>query len=326
MPAPVVVGPTPLVADLQLTRPDRRPPLLTTQTPGPNVLRVVFNEGLTAATLAPLPASDPARTPATEAVQLADAGRSVLLYKSPGLADGRYLLKATDSSGNVARDTLAVRFPVPGTAARKAPALLAYTIEGNPRSVYRQGRVRLQFPVPMVPVAGRPVGTLIEDSVRRRPLRLPADGTFNAARTELTVILNTQAKTRVELVIDSTALLPVTGQALRWPRRPVRFEPSEVDPDGTLFGTIKTERKSFALQLLNDKYEVVQALASPTGKYRFEHVPPGKYRLRVLIDTNGDDRWEGGNPDLRTPTEPVFLNPKVLQMRSNFEIEETVTF
>lgn len=322
LPAPVMVGPTPLVADLQLTRPDRRPPLLITQTPGPNVLRVVFNEGLTTATLAPLPAADPA----PEAVQLADAGRSVLLYKSPGLADGRYLLKATDSSGNVAHDTLAVRFPVPGTAARKAPALLAYTVEGNPRSVYRQGRVRLQFPVPMVPVAGRPVGTLIEDSVRRRPLRLPADGTFNAARIELTVMLNTQAKTRVELVIDSTALLPVTGQALRWPRRPVRFEPGEVDPDGTLFGTIKTERKSFALQLLNDKYEVVQALASPTGKYRFEHVPPGKYRLRVLIDANGDGRWEGGNPDLRTPAEPVFLNPKVLQMRSNFEIEETVTF
>ncbi|WP_140468873.1 Ig-like domain-containing protein [Hymenobacter nivis] len=326
LPAPVAVGPTPLVADLQLTRPDRRPPLLTTQTPGPTALRIAFNEGLATAALAPLPAPDPARTPAPEAVQLTDGGRNLLLFKSAGLADGRYLLTATDSSGNVARDTLAVRFPVPGANARKAPEAVAYTVEGNPRSVYRQGRVRLQFPVPMLAVAGRPVGTLVEDSVRRRPLRLPADATFNAARTELTVMLNTQAKNRVELVIDSTALLPVTGQALRWPRRPLRFELGEVDPDGTLFGTIKTERKSFVLQLLNDKYEVVQALASPVGKYRFEHVPPGKYRLRVLVDANGDGRWQGGNPDLITAPEPVVLLPKVVQLRSNFEIEEPVAF
>ena len=324
LPGPVTVGPTPVTADLQLTAPDRRPPLLTTQQPGPTQLRVSFNEGLTAAALAPLP-PDPARTPAPEAVQLADGGRNVLLFKSPGLADGRYLLTATDSSGNAAHDTLSVRFPVPAAAARKAAAPPAYTAEGSPRSVYRQGVVRFQFAVPMVLAAGRPVGTLVEDSVKRRPLRLPADATLNAAHTQLTVLLNTQAKTRVEIALDSTALLPVTGQALRWPR-PLRLAVTEVDPNGTLLGTIQTKATSFDLQLLNDKYEVVQTLPSPKGRYRFEHVAPGKYRLRALIDANGDGHWRGGNPDLRTPAEPVYLYPKVLQLRSNFEIVENLAF
>ncbi|MFD1467983.1 Ig-like domain-containing protein [Hymenobacter caeli] len=324
LPGPITIGPAPLTADLQLTHPDRRPPLLTTQVPGPTQLRLAFNEGLAAAALAPLP-PDPARTPAPEAVQLADLGHNVLLFKSGGLADGRYLLTATDSSGNVAHDTLSVRFPVPAASARKTVAALAYTLEGSPRSVYRQGQVRFQFPVPMVPVAGRPVGTLVEDSVKRRPLLVPADAVFNPAHTQLTLTLNTKAKARVELVLDSTALVPVTGQPLRWPR-PARLIVTEVDPSGTLLGTIKTTATHFDLQLLNDKYEVVQTLAAPRGRYRFEHVAPGKYRLRALIDANGDGHWRGGNPDLRTPAEPVYLYPKVIQMRSNFEFEENLEF
>ncbi len=325
LPGPITVGPTPVTADLQLTHPDRRPPLLTTQVPGPTQLRVSFNEGLTAAALAPLP-PDPARTPAPEAVQLADAGRSVLLFKSPGLADGRYLLTATDSSGNAVRDTLNVRFPVPAAAARKAAAPgPAYSVEGSPRGVYRQGQVRFQFAVPMVLAAGRPVGTLVEDSVKRRPLLVPADATFNPAHTQLTVSLNTKALNRVEIALDSTALRPVTGQAQRWPR-PLRLPLTEVDPNGTLLGTIQTKQAHFILQLLNEKYEVAQTLPAPKGRYRFEHIAPGKYRLRALLDANGDGHWSGGNPDLRTPAEPVYLDPKVLQLRSNFEIEENLTF
>ena len=322
---PVTIGSAPITADLLLTQPDRRPPLLTTQVPGPTQLRATFNEGLAAASLAPLP-PDPAHTPAPEAVQLADGGHSVLLFKSPGLTDGRYLLTATDSSGNVAHDTLSVRFPVPAAAARKAPtAGPAYTVEGAPHSAFRQGLVRFQFAVPMVLVAGRPVGTLVEDSLKRRPLLMPADAVLNPAHTQLTVALNTQAKTRVEIGLDSTALLPVTGQLLRWPR-PLRLAITEVDPNGTLLGTIQTKAARFNLQLLNEKFELIQTLPSPKGRYRFGHLAPGKYRLRVLFDADGDGHWRGGSPDLRTPAEPVYLAPKVLQMRSNFEIEENLVF
>ena len=52
-------------------------------------------------------------------------------------------------------------------------------------------------------------------------------------------------------------------------------------------------------------------------------------RARALIrqfDADGDGHWRGGSPDLRTPAEPVYLAPKVLQMRSNFEIEENLVF
>ena len=214
---------------------------------------------------------------------------------------------------------------MPAGARTAAPPTPAYTVEGAPRSVFRQGQVRFQFAAPMVLVAGKPVGTLVEDSVKRRPLLVPADAVFNPAHTQLTVTLNTKAKTRVELALDTTALLPVTAQPLRWPR-PLRLLVTDTDPGGTLYGTVQTTQKHFDLQLLDEKYAVVQTLASPKGRYRFEHVVPGKYRLRALIDANGDGHWRGGSPDLRTPAEPVYLDPKVLQLRSNFELEENLAF
>ena len=323
LPAPITIGEGKAPVALALTQPDRRPPLLASQQPSATALRLSFNEGLRAATLATLPATTPAAGAVSDAVLLADRGRSVFIFKTPQLTDGRYLLTATDSTGNTTRDTLNVRFPVP-TAARKAAPQPLYTVEGSPRSVYRQGQVQFRFQVPVRLAAGKPFGTLVEDSVRRKPLSLPANGSLSADRTLLTVQLDTKAKTRVDLLLDSTAVTAVTGQSLRL--RPLRLALSEEAATGTLSGKLTTKEPRFELQLLDDKLQVVQSLASPKGSYKFDNVPPGSYRLRALIDRNGDGRWNGGDPNLLVPAEPVYLHPKPLQLRANWEVEEPLSF
>ena len=69
--------------------------------------------------------------------------------------------------------------------------------------------------MPVRLATGKPFGTLVEDSLKRRPLRLPADGTLSPDRTLLTVRFNTKAKNRLEIVLDSTAITAITGQPLR---------------------------------------------------------------------------------------------------------------
>jgi hypothetical protein len=326
LPAPVAVTDTTGPRTLLLVRPDRLPPRRTGLETTPGQVRVTFNEGLQAATLAPLAAADaPARAAVQSATELADQGRSVLIYKTPAVGEGRYLLAATDSVGNQRRDTINVRFPVPNAAGKKALAPAGTAVVGSPRSVYRQGQVKFRFPVPVQLGAGRSPGTLTEDSLRTHALRVPAEASLNPSRTELTVKLDTKALKNVEIRLDSTALVAVTGQSL-YLRRPLRLPVTDQDPSGQVTGTIKTAYKSFDLQLLDEKYQVLAQLHNPRGTYRFDYLAPGKYRLRVLIDQDGDGRWRGADPNLRLAPEPVYLYPKLLEVRAGFEFAEPLSF
>ena len=324
LPAPITIGGganAPVA--LTLAQPDRRPPLLTSQQPGPTQLRLNFNEGLRSATITPLIGKTTAST--NEAVLSTDQGRALLVFKTPEVSDGRYVLTMTDSTGNQGRDTLNIKFPVPPSTAKKVAASpLLYTVEGSPRSVFPEGVVKFRFAVPVRVAAGRPFGVLVEDSLKRRPLRLPADGSLSDDRTLFTVRFNSKAKTRLDIVLDSTAITAITGQALRL--RPLRLGVSEQDVSTSLSGTITTKEKSFELQLLDEKLQVVSTLASPKGNYSFADIAPGVYRLRVLIDSDGSGRWRGGDPNLLLAPEPVYLDPKPQQVRAGFDIVQPLKF
>ena len=324
LPAPITIaGSTGATVPLVLTQPDQRPPLLTTRTPSPSQLRLSYSEGLRTATLAPIPAGSTA-TAVAEATQLVERGHTVVVYKTPAVGDGRYLLTATDSTGNSSRDTLQLKFPVPPATAKKVANPPLYTVEGAPRTVFQEGQVKFQFAVPVRVATDKPFGTLVEDSLRRRPLRLPADGTLSPDHTLLTVNFNSKARARLDVVLDSAAITAVTGQSLRL--RPLRLGISEQDVSTSLSGTITTKYKSFELQLLDDKLQVVSSLSSPKGTYSFADMVPGTYHLRVLIDTDGDGRWRGGDPNLLLVPEPVYLDPRPQQIRAGFDIVEPLAF
>ena len=324
LPVPIIVGgSSPAPVALVLTQPDRRPPLLTTRQVSPTQLRVSFNEGLRSAALTALGTTSNA-TAVAEAVQLADRGHTVVIFKTPVVADGRYLLATADSTGNRALDTLNLKFASPLVTTKKTSAPPLYLVEGTPRAVYREGRVQFRFAVPVRVASGQPFGTLVEDSTKRRPLRLPADGNLSPDRTLLTVNFNTKARTRLDVLLDSTAITAITGQGLRL--RPLRLGISEQDVSTSLSGTITTKQKSFELQLLDDKLQLVTSLISPKGTYSFADMAPGTYHLRVLIDTDGDGRWRGGDPNLLLVPEPVYLYPKSLQVSAGFDIVEPLTF
>ncbi|WP_325132372.1 Ig-like domain-containing domain [Hymenobacter sp.] len=323
-PAPIALTDTTRAQTLLLVRPDRQPPRRTGVEPSASRVNLRFNEGLRTLSVVPVASAPPATLAAVqEAVDLGDNGTSAILYRTPALVDGRYLLAATDSAGNTARDTLNIRFPVPTATSKKAAPVAGTSVEGSPRSVFRQGQVKFKFPVPVRLVPGKPVGTLAEDSLKRRPLRLPADGFLSADRSSLTINLDTKAQKMVDISLDSTSIEAITGQSLGL-RRPLRLTVTDIDPNGILLGTFTTKYPQFDLQLLDEQYKVVRQLRSPKGRYRFDHLPPGSYRFRVLIDQDGDGQWRGGDPDLRRPPEPVYVSPTLIKLRANFQLDNAV--
>ena len=325
LPELITVGSSLDSIPLVLVRPDARRPLATGRQAAPTQFRVTYNEGLRQAALVPLPESG--KAPAADAaaqlnnvLQVAEQGKVVVLFKTGPLTEGRYLLTATDSVGNVGRDTINVRFQ--GNAPpRRGPA---YTVENTPQEVYRQGQLRFLFTEPIILPPNRPFGTLLEDSTTRRPLRLPQDGTLSPDRTRLTLNLNLKAQKTATITLDSTAVTSVTGQSLRL--RPLRLRVTEQSPTGTLSGSIQTKYKRYQIQLIDSNFQPVAVLESPQRRYIFTNIAPGTYQIRVLIDTDADGSWRGGDPQLRIPAEPVFIFSKKLEVRANWEQEESLTF
>ncbi|UOQ66293.1 Ig-like domain-containing domain [Hymenobacter volaticus] len=310
----ITIGPKADSVELLMVRPDARRPVRGSQQGSYSQFQVSYGEGLRSAALSPIGA---APTPQlNEAVQVAEQGRSVILYRSPALGEGRYLIAATDSAGNVSRDTVNVKFP--GTAATKRGPV--YTVEGSPREVYRQGQVQFAFTEPVRVAAGKPFATLQEDSTAaRRPLALPASGILSPDRTKLTVLLDTKAKNTITLRLDTVNLTTITGQRLG--AKPLRLRVTDQATYGLLSGTIETKYKRYEVQLLDAQGKVVASLDSPKGTFRFDRLTPAIYTFRVLVDADGDGRWRGGDPNLLIPAEPVYLAPKSEQVRANFEIE-----
>jgi hypothetical protein len=316
LPAPVDIRPRLDSLRLLTARPDSRRPLILSQQTAPTQYKIGFNEGLQQFALAAL---GQAPSPAlAEAAVLQERGRSVIVQRADAVPPGRYLLTATDSAGNVGVDTISVRFEGQSAPARRGAQ---YQVVGNPREIYRQGQLKLQFVEPVRVLTTKPFGTLVEDSVTRRPLRLPADATLSPDRSLLTINLNTKARKTVLFVPDSTAILAVGGQSLRL--RPVRLRPTDQATTGSLSGTVQTTARSYELQLLDQNLQVVRSLSSPRS-FRFDNLEPATYRLRVLIDADNNGRWRGGDPKLRQPAEPVWLLAQPQQVRANWEVENLV--
>ncbi|GAB3826694.1 hypothetical protein GCM10028821_09250 [Hymenobacter jeollabukensis] len=316
LPQPIELRPRLDTLHLVSVRPDSRRPLILSQQTGPDQFRIGFNEGLRQFTLAAL--GQPSALP--DAGTLLERGRTLSILRTPAVPAGRYLLTAVDSAGNRGVDTVNVRFEgqTPATSRRGAQ----YQVVGNPRDIYRQGQLKLQFLAPVSMATDKPFGTLVEDSVKRRPLRLPADGTLSPDRTLLTVNVNTKARTNIVFVPDTTAILAISGTPLRL--RPVRLRVTEQSSTGSIAGTITTKYRSFELQLLDQNYQIIRTVPGGPRTFRFDNVDPGTYRLRVLIDADNDGRWRGGDPKLRVPAEPVYILPQTQQVRANWEIENLV--
>jgi hypothetical protein len=92
---------------------------------------------------------------------------------------------------------------------------------------------------------------------------------------------------------------------------------------GSLEFKIQTEEPNYIIQLLNDKNKIVEELYN-IKTYQNEYMNPGKYKIRVIIDTNNNQIWDIGNIDTNTQPESIkyFNNANEINIKANWEIKD----
>lgn len=79
---------------------------------------------------------------------------------------------------------------------------------------------------------------------------------------------------------------------------------------------------ALVIELLNakDSAIVCRPLAG-SGTVRIDHIAGGSYRLRAVVDTDGNGSWTTGNYPVRQPEQFIYFE-KTLQLRERWEVEE----
>ena len=81
---------------------------------------------------------------------------------------------------------------------------------------------------------------------------------------------------------------------------------------------------SYFIELLDFKGKVIRKKLGDTlnDSYTFSNLEPGKYNLRLIKDSNMNNKWDTGNYLKKINPEKVIYLPKVIDLRANWEINE----
>lgn len=307
--------------ELLTARLDTKKPYIVGREEGPGRVVIRYNEGLSRV-----------------AIRLSDedlsyriagsGGKELELFSMRSEVENRLIISAFDSANNIRSDTLKVKFDgLDKSRGRAISPVVRVDAEAS-----GQASILLNFPVAVRLKAGIMVVGRIEkqmaDKLAETAMVLDAmkNVSIDSSRTQVRIgagSVKAPAGSKLTLRLDSTAFALSSGQAIRFP--PIPLVVAEAGPTGTVSGSIYTTKAHYFVQLLNEAGQVVQQVRD-AKTFQFGAVAPGKYRLRMLIDEDGNGHWDGPDPKLRRPAEAVTFHPDVLEVRANWEQEVKLSF
>ena len=104
-----------------------------------------------------------------------------------------------------------------------------------------------------------------------------------------------------------------------------KFRTQKEDYYGKIIMNISNLNGPAIVQLLaNDKDErIIQKIQIlEDGKIEFPYLKPEKYKIRIILDSNKNGKWDTGFLAEHLQPERVIYFPKVIKVRSNFEFKE----
>ncbi len=103
----------------------------------------------------------------------------------------------------------------------------------------------------------------------------------------------------------------------------IKFKTPEQKYYGSLKLEVKPGKGNFIYQLLDEKGGIV-VTSTMKGDQQFSYplLSPGKYRVRLIEDSNGNGRWDTGNYLKKLQPEKVIYSPGYYNVRSDWDVEE----
>src|SRR5690554_850682 len=164
---------------------------------------------------------------------------------------------------------------------------------------------------------------LLEDSVAVTNFQLLRDSIDNR---NLLLRYNWKPKANYELVLDDGALLGYFEEKNE--RILFRFTMDENDRYGHLSLNIEVPDSigQYIIELIDDNGTKIydETIINSSQKLEYKNYLEGRYRVRIIYDSNKNGKWDPGNLKNKIQPERVWYYDKVFNIRPNWEQEETI--
>lgn len=242
-------------------------------------------------------------------------GDTINVWCRNELCDSTVLMLADEGLA----DTLKLRYRAPSKRGRgrstsaDKPPLMKTLCSGN--AAYYDD-LRIAFTAPVTVTAAPPEAEIMylkDSSTSRCPIVLDSSGL--RARLETSLKSGEQYRVRLEDSLFSD-LYGHPSDSLVFTLTPKDYGILTMHIDnGTGYPLV--------VEVLDAKDTIVQRQPlAASGTLRFIHLPEAEYRLRAIIDRDGNGQWTTGDYFLRRQPEEILLFGKSLQLREKWELEE----
>ncbi|GAB3912542.1 hypothetical protein GCM10028803_55990 [Larkinella knui] len=233
----------------------------------------------------------------------------------------RVKISVTDSLKNKTELTQKFKFRTP--TRRETPEAVTFTAKpADNGDVDRKMEVVLQFSKPIKTLTTDSL-QILSDSTNRLPLS-PEDYRWEDNQTRFILTKTTNARNNIFIRLGKGAFISVLNDSTK--AGELNYFIRDPEKYGVLTGRINTPAKQFIVELLDENFKLVdKQINNPS--YRFVNIKPGRYRLRVIIDENGNGRWDSGNLIENRLPEPIHFftrNKGIILIKQNFDVSQDI--
>jgi hypothetical protein len=127
------------------------------------------------------------------------------------------------------------------------------------------------------------------------------------------------------LTFNDGALTGFFGEKNRTFSKRFRLDKPENYSILTLKVNVPDTARSYVVELLNERGDIIHTdVIKKSAPIIYRNYIIGKYKVRIIYDINKNGKWDSGSIKENRQPEQVWLNPKTITLRPNFEIEESI--
>ncbi|KAB7732508.1 hypothetical protein F5984_00670 [Rudanella paleaurantiibacter] len=283
-----------------------------------------LSSGIASYRLQPQIPSSSTLTPVDSVISFLERPTLIRIYKPEGRAAGDtipVLITTIDSVGNANELRERLYFSPLKSRARDR-VVLGQDVDPKSGEAIDNNQV---FTVTF----NKPIKTLTPDLIRiyrsDSTKALPASATsfsFSNGNTRLTITARTNIADTLNLLFRRGAFMSIQNDTSA--RARLQYRVLNTEDFGLISGQVnRPTGEKFIVELTDENYKVIRSVAN-TPNYVFARLKPGRYRVRLILDRNGNGRRDTGNIQKLIQPEEIIYHPGfqkgIIPLKADFEL------